>query len=71
MLLDILQTCGIIGVKNTTVFKLLREGELDRVRIGRRTLVTIESIERLIETNLERNSRLPCQYTGKLDEPPS
>ena len=62
MLFGIEQTCAALGVGKTTVFALLREGELCRVRIGRRTLVTIESIERLIETSLEQQSLPPMKW---------
>ena len=36
-----------LGIGKTNVWALIRHGKLDAVRIGRRTLVTIESIKRL------------------------
>lgn len=42
------QARGIIGIGNTSIYAALADGRLTRVRIGRRTLVTVESINRLI-----------------------
>lgn len=36
------------GIGKTVAFALLRAGEVDRVKIGRRTAVTVESIERFM-----------------------
>ena len=36
------------GFKKTKAFALLRAGEVERVKIGRRTAVTFESIERFV-----------------------
>lgn len=47
--------CEMIGVKRSMAFGLIRLGEVDVVRIGRKkTLVTTESIERLLERNLTK-----------------
>jgi hypothetical protein len=37
-----------LSLKSTSIYALLREGRLTRVRVGGRTLVTVESIDRLI-----------------------
>lgn len=39
-----------LGIGRTKTFELIRTGDLAVVRIGRRTLVKIESIRRLVET---------------------
>jgi excisionase family DNA binding protein len=41
----------MFGLGRTTVFRLLSEGKLERVRIGRRTLITMASAEALIESS--------------------
>ncbi|MBX7502146.1 helix-turn-helix domain-containing protein [Qipengyuania sp. YG27] len=36
------------GLGRTTIDKLMRDGTLVRKKVGRRTLITVESIERLV-----------------------
>lgn len=40
--------CRALGVKRTTLFGLLSQGTLQRVKIGRCTLVTTESMRNLV-----------------------
>ena len=40
--------CKIIGVRKTTLYKLAKEGKLHRIKVGRRSLITMESVEALI-----------------------
>lgn len=37
-----------LGLGRTTLYSLLAKGRLRRLKIGRRTLITIESIEHLV-----------------------
>ena len=41
-----------VGVGRTTIDKLMREGKLDRKKVGRRTFITVESIEKLLGVKL-------------------
>jgi excisionase family DNA binding protein len=36
------------GLGNTTVWALLKRGKLEAVRVGRRTLITVRSLEALL-----------------------
>lgn len=47
-LLSIQATAAALGIGRTTLFRLMRSGELRPLKIGRRTLVAREDIERLI-----------------------
>jgi hypothetical protein len=38
----------MFGIGRTTAYSLIRDGRLHRVRIGRRTLITVASAEALI-----------------------
>ena len=38
----------VSGLGNTTVWKLIRERKLETVHVGRRTLVTVRSLEQLL-----------------------
>lgn len=42
------EACRLIGVGNTTLWALIKEGRLKTTRIGRRRLVLFASLEALI-----------------------
>jgi excisionase family DNA binding protein len=42
-------TAEALGVSKTHVYELIRQGRLDKIKLGRRTLVKIDSIRRLVE----------------------
>jgi len=43
------EVCSATSLGRTKVYQLIEEGRLDRRKVGRRTLITVESIERLLE----------------------
>jgi excisionase family DNA binding protein len=45
--LSINETAKLLGVGRSSVYALLKTGRLDAIKIGRRTLLTTESIKRL------------------------
>lgn len=52
--------CKLTGCARSTAFGLIRKGEIQAVRLGRRkTLVTYASIERLIERNAQKTDPSP------------
>jgi excisionase family DNA binding protein len=55
ILVDIPETCRLIGCKRTLIYELLNAGRLARCKIGRRTLVTRASIERFVQDCLDAN----------------
>ena len=52
LLVPVSELCHLIGVKRTTAFALIKEGRVDSVKLGAKRLVTVSSIERLIEQSL-------------------
>lgn len=40
------ETCRLLGLGRTSIFALLRDGQLERAKWRRRTLVTRSSVER-------------------------
>lgn len=51
---SVAQTEQATGLSRTTIDKLMREGALDRIKVGRRTLITVESIERFLGVKFTR-----------------
>lgn len=43
--------CRLMGLGHTTVWKLISEGRLRTIRIGKRRLVLFDSIEQLIASS--------------------
>lgn len=50
MLHTINDTCKLLSIGRTTVYRLIDDGHLERVKIGQRTLVTHDSICALIDS---------------------
>ena len=43
-------TAKALSLGRTSIYALIKEGRLDTVKLGRRTLIKVESVRRLIET---------------------
>ena len=41
--------CKALGLGRTKIYELIGEGKLRTIKIGRRTLITTESIRRLVD----------------------
>jgi excisionase family DNA binding protein len=41
-----------LGIGNTKLYELINAGQLDTIRVGRRRLVTVASIERFVTTRI-------------------
>jgi excisionase family DNA binding protein len=46
--LSVQETCSTLGLSRTTLYELIAEGRLKRIKIGRRALITVDSINRLL-----------------------
>jgi excisionase family DNA binding protein len=47
--LSVQETINVLGLKRTTIFKLISTNRLRVTRVGRRTLVHMESIRALVD----------------------
>lgn len=47
--LTVTDTTKATGLGKTTTYKLIRDGKLTAVKVGRRTLVTLASIKALLD----------------------
>lgn len=41
---------AVLGISRTTLYELIADGEINTVKIGRRTLVTQDELERYVHT---------------------
>lgn len=48
LVLSIPEVCETLGISRTSVYALLASKQLTRVKLGRRTLVTTESVTALV-----------------------
>ena len=39
----------LVGLGRTTIYKLIEEGRIETIRIGRRTLCKVASLQRLVD----------------------
>ncbi|MEE4210979.1 MAG: helix-turn-helix domain-containing protein [Parvularcula sp.] len=46
--ISIAETQKVTGLGRTTIHRLINSGQLDRVKVGTRTLITFASVKRLI-----------------------
>ncbi len=56
LLVSVKEACRVLSCGSTLVFEMLGDGRLDRVRIGRKTCVTMISINRLIARGADKES---------------
>ena len=50
--IPVAEMCAALGCGRTKAFDLIRTGEVQAVKIGRRTVVTVASIEAFVERNM-------------------
>ena len=58
-LLSVKDAAQLLGVGKTTIYKLLGQRAIDAVKIGRKTLLRVESLERWLELLPRLQSRAP------------
>ncbi len=56
LLVSIARCREIVSLSRTSIYGMIHRGDLQVVKIGRRTLITMASIERLIEANASREA---------------
>lgn len=49
-----------LGIGKTTVHKLLRDGELQKIKLGRSTLISADSIEALLQRHAVQAGAPQC-----------
>lgn len=51
LVISINDTAKVLGVGRSSIYGLMKEGRLESIKIGRRTLLTTASINRLTQGN--------------------
>lgn len=54
------------GIGTTTIYQLIKDGELQKVNIGRRSFITAESIDAYVK-KLKASPEQPKQQPGRKD----
>lgn len=49
-LLSVAEACSLLGIRRTQFYKLLGRGQLKALKLGRRTLVRTDELQRFIDT---------------------
>lgn len=70
LLVDVPTACVMLSVKKTKLFGLLREGRLERVKLGGKSLVTTRSIEALAKASIPLEQQ-PLEDQPEELSPPS
>ena len=53
ILVTVSEFCRLVGVKRTTAFALIRDQRVDSLKLGSKRLITVSSIEQLVQQLLE------------------
>jgi excisionase family DNA binding protein len=57
--ISINDTAKVLGIGRSSVYALIKSGDLDTMKIGRRTLLTTESIRRLAQSRSSKPRNKP------------
>ena len=60
LLVSVAEAMTLLSVRKTTIFRLCAEGCLERVKIGRRTCITLASIDRLAAPEVRFGKKGGC-----------
>lgn len=63
--LSIADVCRALSIGRTTAYELINGGELETLKLGRRTLVTVRSVEALFERSLGQAPREPLEQPSE------
>lgn len=56
-LLSVSEACALLGIRRTRFYELLNGEQLNAVKLGRRTLVRSDELERFIEALAETSAK--------------
>jgi len=56
MLLSPEETCEVLGIKRSTLFKMLEEGRIPSIKIGRLRRIPVEGIRSWVQQQIEEQT---------------
>jgi len=66
--LNINEVCKLIGISRRTVYRLIEQGELKKIKIGSRTLIKRSILNRFLENSETGKPEIPEQQKQDLSE---
>lgn len=64
--LNINEVCQLLGISRRTVYRMFEQGDLNKIKIGSRTLIKRAALNRLLSCNETSNPEIPEQQLKDL-----
>lgn len=65
--LNINEVCQLLGISRRTVYRMFEQGDLNKIKIGSRTLIKRTALNRLLSSNETGNPEIPEQQLKDLE----
>ncbi|MBN2166801.1 MAG: helix-turn-helix domain-containing protein [Marinilabiliaceae bacterium] len=66
--LNVNEVCKLIGISRRTVYRLIEQGDIKKIKIGSRTLIKRSALNRLLENKETRKPEIPEQQKQDLND---
>jgi len=66
--LNINEVCLLLGISRRTVYRMFEQGDLNKIKIGSRTLIKRAALNRLLSSNESGNPEIPEQQLKDLEK---
>ena len=66
--LNINEVCKLIGISRRTVYRLIEQGDIKKIKIGSRTLIKRSALKRLLENKETGKPEIPEQQKQDLND---
>lgn len=66
--LSINEVCQLVGISRRTVYRLIEQGDLKKIKIGSRTLIKRSALNRLLSSKETGKTEIPEQQIKDLNE---
>jgi len=66
--LSIKEVCQLVGISRRTVYRLIEQGDLKKIKVGSRTLIKRSALNRLLNNRETGKPEIPEQQINDLNE---
>lgn len=66
--LSIKEVCQLVGISRRTVYRLIEQGDLKKIKVGSRTLIKRSALNRLLNNKETGKAEIPEQQINDLNE---